>query len=135
MSSDLATYSVVLLSAGANKIKIIKVYREVTGQGLSEGKDAVENVPSVVISGQNLETCQKVKKAFENEGAAAEIRKDSSGSPGPESRPDARREPEGSEPVGELEARSRLMSGLCPVCNMKLSFLKKCPQCGKRWKL
>ena len=77
MSFALETYSVVLLSAGENKIKIIKVYREVTGQGLSEGKDAVENVPSVVISGQNLETCRKVMEAFENQGAVAGIRKDS----------------------------------------------------------
>ena len=76
MSFALETYSVVLLSAGENKIKIIKVYREVTGQGLSAGKDAV-SLPSVVISGQNLETCRKVMEAFENQGAVAEIRKDS----------------------------------------------------------
>ena len=67
-------FDVVLTSAGAGKIKVIKVVRELTGLGLKEAKDAVDNAPTTLKSGIAKEEADKMKEALEAEGAVVEIK-------------------------------------------------------------
>lgn len=68
-------FDVVLTDAGANKIKVIKVVREVVaGLGLKEAKDIVESVPKAVKEGVSKEEAETIKKAFEEAGAKVEIK-------------------------------------------------------------
>jgi len=67
-------FDVVLMSAGASKIKVIKVVRELTGLGLKEAKDAVDGAPNTLKSAVSKEEADKMKAALEAEGAAVEIK-------------------------------------------------------------
>ena len=67
-------FDVVLTSAGAGKIKVIKVVRELTGLGLKEAKDAVDNAPTTLKSGVSKEDADKAKAALEAEGASVEVK-------------------------------------------------------------
>jgi len=62
-------FDVELTSAGANKIKVIKVVRELTGLGLKEAKDLVEGAPKNVKEGVSKEEADDVKAKLEAEGA------------------------------------------------------------------
>ncbi|MDI9494642.1 MAG: 50S ribosomal protein L7/L12 [Bacillota bacterium] len=67
-------FDVVLASAGAGKIKVIKVVRELTGLGLKEAKDAVDGAPTTIKTGVSKEEAEKAKEALEAEGATVEIK-------------------------------------------------------------
>jgi large subunit ribosomal protein L7/L12 len=67
-------FDVVLTSAGAGKIKVIKVVRELTGLGLKEAKDAVDGAPTTLKTGVSKEDADKAKAALEAEGASVEIK-------------------------------------------------------------
>ena len=67
-------FDVVLTSAGAGKIKVIKVVRELTGLGLKEAKDAVDGAPTTIKTGVSKEEAEKAKEALEAEGASVEIK-------------------------------------------------------------
>lgn len=67
-------FDVVLTSAGAGKIKVIKVVRELTGLGLKEAKDAVDNAPTTLKSAIAKDEADKMKAALEAEGASVEIK-------------------------------------------------------------
>jgi len=67
-------FDVVLANAGAGKIKVIKVVRELTGLGLKEAKDAVDGAPTTLKSGVSKEEADKMKAALEAEGATVEIK-------------------------------------------------------------
>ncbi len=68
-------FDVVLTNAGAEKIKVIKVVREVvSGLGLKEAKDFVESVPKTVKEGLPKAEAEKIKKQFEEVGATVEIK-------------------------------------------------------------
>lgn len=67
-------FDVVLTAAGAGKIKVIKVVRELTGLGLKEAKDAVDGAPTTLKSGVSKEDADKMKEALEAEGASVEIK-------------------------------------------------------------
>lgn len=67
-------FDVVLTSAGAGKIKVIKVVRELTGLGLKEAKDAVDGAPTTIKTGIPKEEAEKAKAALEAEGASVEIK-------------------------------------------------------------
>jgi large subunit ribosomal protein L7/L12 len=67
-------FDVVLTSAGAGKIKVIKVVRELTGLGLKEAKDAVDNAPTTLKTGVSKDDAEKAKAALEAEGASVEIK-------------------------------------------------------------
>src|ERR687892_2311668 len=62
-------FTVVLTAAGANKINVIKVVREVTSLGLKEAKDLVDSAPKVVKEGVTKEEAATIKKKFEEVGA------------------------------------------------------------------
>ena len=67
-------FDVVLTDVGAEKIKVIKVYRELTGYGLKEAKEAVESAPKAIKEGVSKEDAEKIKKQFEEVGAKVEIK-------------------------------------------------------------
>ncbi|MCI7237195.1 50S ribosomal protein L7/L12 [Campylobacter sp.] len=67
-------FNIVLTDAGANKIGVIKVVRAITGLGLKEAKDAVEQTPSVLKEGASKEDAEKAKKELEEAGAKVELK-------------------------------------------------------------
>ncbi|MHB8232784.1 MAG: 50S ribosomal protein L7/L12 [bacterium] len=67
-------FDVVLASAGANKIQVIKVVRELTSLGLKEAKDLVDGAPKPVKTGVNKEDAQKMKAKLEEVGATVEVK-------------------------------------------------------------
>lgn len=67
-------FSVVLTAAGANKINVIKVVREVTSLGLKEAKDLVDGAPKTVKEGVNKEEAETIKKKFVDAGATVEVK-------------------------------------------------------------
>jgi large subunit ribosomal protein L7/L12 len=69
------TFDVILVDAGAEKIKVIKTVREVnTSLGLKEAKDVVESAPKAVKEGVTKEDAEDIKKKFEEVGAKVEIK-------------------------------------------------------------
>lgn len=67
-------FDVVLADAGATKIKVIKVVRELTGLGLKEAKDLVDNAPKPIKEGVSKEEAEALKKELEEAGAEVEIK-------------------------------------------------------------
>ena len=68
-------FDVVLKEAGAKKLNVIKVVREVKpGLGLKEPKDMVDNAPSTLAEGISKEAAEELKKKFEEVGAVIEIK-------------------------------------------------------------
>ena len=67
-------FDVELTEAGPNKIKVIKVVREITGLGLKEAKDAVEGAPKVLKEGVSKEEAEDVKAKLEAEGAKVTLK-------------------------------------------------------------
>jgi large subunit ribosomal protein L7/L12 len=67
-------FDVVLASAGAKKIQVLKVLREVTGLGLKEAKELVDSAPKPVKQGIKKEEADEIKKKLEAEGAKVEIK-------------------------------------------------------------
>ena len=67
-------FNVVLASSGDKKINVIKVVRAVTGLGLKEAKDAVENAPTVLKEGASKEEAEDIKKQLEEAGATCELK-------------------------------------------------------------
>ncbi|MDP9202698.1 MAG: 50S ribosomal protein L7/L12 [Gemmatimonadota bacterium] len=67
-------FAVTLKEAGAKKIQVIKVVRELTGLGLKEAKDLVDAAPSVVKSGVTKDEAAAMKAKLEEQGAAVEVK-------------------------------------------------------------
>jgi large subunit ribosomal protein L7/L12 len=67
-------FTVMLTGAGANKINVIKVVRELTGLGLKEAKDLVDGAPKPVKEGVNKEEAEKVKAKLTEAGASVELK-------------------------------------------------------------
>lgn len=67
-------FDVELTEVGAEKVKVIKVVREITGLGLKEAKDAVEAAPKVLKEGASKEEAEEIKKKLEEVGAKATIK-------------------------------------------------------------
>jgi len=67
-------FNVIMTSHGANKINVIKVVRAITGLGLKEAKDMVEQVPSTVKEAASKEDAAKIKKELEDAGATVELK-------------------------------------------------------------
>jgi large subunit ribosomal protein L7/L12 len=68
------TFDVVLVSTGDKKIQVLKVVRDVTGLGLKEAKDLVDNPPKPLKAGLKKEEAEEIKKKIEAEGAKVEIK-------------------------------------------------------------
>ncbi len=67
-------FDVILKGAGANKIAVIKVVREVTGLGLVDAKKMVEEAPSKVKEGISKDTAEEIVKKFKEAGADVELK-------------------------------------------------------------
>ena len=67
-------FSVILTAAGANKINVIKVVREVTSLGLKEAKDLVDQAPKPIKEGVNKDEAESIKKKFVDAGATVEVK-------------------------------------------------------------
>ena len=67
-------FDVILKDFGAKKINVIKAVREVTSLGLKEAKDLVEGAPKAIKEGVTKEEADEIKKKFEEQGAAVEIK-------------------------------------------------------------
>lgn len=66
--------NVILTSAGANKIAVLKEVRAITGLGLKEAKDLVDGAPKAVKEGVKKEDAEAIKKQLEAAGASVEIK-------------------------------------------------------------
>ena len=67
-------FDVELTEVGANKVKVIKVVREVTGLGLKEAKEVVDGAPKVVKEGASKEEAEDIKAKIEAEGAKVTLK-------------------------------------------------------------
>ena len=67
-------FDVVLVSAGASKVKVIKVVREITGLGLKEAKDVVDNAPKTLKEAASKEEAEDIKKKLEEVGAKVTLK-------------------------------------------------------------
>jgi len=67
-------FDVVRTAAGANKINVIKVVRELTGLGLKEAKDLVDGAPKTVKEGASKDDAEKMKKQLADAGASVELK-------------------------------------------------------------
>jgi large subunit ribosomal protein L7/L12 len=67
-------FDVVLAAAGAEKIKVIKVVRTLTGLGLKEAKDLVDGAPNPVKEGVSKDEAEEAKKQLEEVGAQVEVK-------------------------------------------------------------
>ena len=67
-------FDVVLKSAGASKLNVIKVVRELTGLGLKDAKDLVEGAPKTIKEGVSKEEAEKVAEQLKAAGAEVEVK-------------------------------------------------------------
>ena len=69
-----AEVTLTLASAGANKIAVLKLVREITGLGLKEAKDLVDNAPKPIKEGLKKPEAEELKKKLEEAGASVEVK-------------------------------------------------------------
>ena len=67
-------FDVILKSAGASKLAVVKLVKELTGLGLKEAKDVVDSAPSNVKEGVSKEEAEGLKKSLEEAGAVVELK-------------------------------------------------------------
>jgi large subunit ribosomal protein L7/L12 len=67
-------FDVVLTGAGANKLAVIKVVREITGLGLKDAKDLVESAPKTIKEGASKEDAEALKTKLTEAGATVEVK-------------------------------------------------------------
>ncbi|MCL2341579.1 MAG: 50S ribosomal protein L7/L12 [Firmicutes bacterium] len=72
-AEEKTSFDVVLKEAGANKIPVIKVVRDITGLGLKEAKDMVDGAPKTVKEGASKEEAEDLKAKFTEAGAVVEL--------------------------------------------------------------
>ncbi len=74
VAEEKTEFTVVLKSAGANKINVIKAVREVTSLGLKEAKDLVDGAPKTIKEGVTKDEAETIKKKFTEAGAEVEVK-------------------------------------------------------------
>ncbi|WP_042225464.1 50S ribosomal protein L7/L12 [Oceanobacillus manasiensis] len=67
-------FDVVLESAGSSKIKVVKAVREITGLGLKDAKDLVDNAPKAIKEAVSKDDAEEVKAKLEEAGASVEVK-------------------------------------------------------------
>ena len=73
-AEEKAEFDVILKSPGAKKINVIKVVRQITGAGLKEEKEMVDNAPTTIKEAVSKEEAEEIKKALEEAGAEVEVK-------------------------------------------------------------
>jgi large subunit ribosomal protein L7/L12 len=74
VAEEKTAFDVVLKAAGANKLSIVKLVKELTGLGLKEAKDLVDAAPSVVKEGATKDEAEALKKTLTEGGAEVELK-------------------------------------------------------------
>ncbi|MDN7243735.1 50S ribosomal protein L7/L12 [Planococcus sp. N028] len=74
VAEEQTEFDVILTSAGDQKIKVIKVVREITGLGLKEAKGLVDEAPKALKEGVSKEDAEEIKGKLEEVGAAVEVK-------------------------------------------------------------
>ena len=74
VAEEKTEFDAVLTVIGANKIQVIKEVRAITGLGLKEAKEAVENVPTTLKEAVSKAEAEEIKKKLEEQGATVEIK-------------------------------------------------------------
>ena len=74
VAEEKTSFDVVLKSAGAQKLQVVKAVKEQTGLGLKEAKDIVDAAPATVKEGVDKATAEALKKALEEVGAEVELK-------------------------------------------------------------
>ena len=74
VAEEQTEFTVMLKEAGAKKIQVIKVVREITGLGLKEAKDLVDGAPQAVKAGVSKDEANQIKAKLEEQGAAVEVK-------------------------------------------------------------
>ena len=67
-------FDVILTAAGGSKLAVVKLVKEITGQGLKEAKDLVDNVPSAIKEGVSKDEAEVLKTSLEEAGAEVELK-------------------------------------------------------------
>lgn len=73
-AEEKTSFDVVLKSAGASKLGVVKAVKELTGLGLKEAKDMVDNAPSTLKEGVSKEEAESLKAKLEEQGAEVELK-------------------------------------------------------------
>lgn len=73
-AAEQTEFDVILAGAGAQKIKVIKVVREITGLGLADAKALVDGAPKAVKEGASKEEAEEIKTKLEEVGAQVELK-------------------------------------------------------------
>jgi large subunit ribosomal protein L7/L12 len=73
-ANEQTEFDVILANAGASKINVIKVVREITGLGLKEAKEIVDNTPKPIKEKVSKEEAESIKAKLEEAGASVEIK-------------------------------------------------------------
>lgn len=73
-AAEQTEFTVELTNAGASKINVIKIVRELTGLGLKEAKDLVDNAPKAIKEGVSKEEAEAMKAKLEEAGATVELK-------------------------------------------------------------
>ena len=74
VAEEKTEFDVVLANAGASKVGVIKAVREVTGLGLKEAKEVVDNAPKTLKEGVSKEEADQIKEKLEAAGASVEVK-------------------------------------------------------------
>lgn len=73
-SEEKSEFSVIINASGGSKLAVVKLVKELTGQGLKEAKDLVDNVPSTIKEGVSKGEAEGLKKSLEEAGAEVELK-------------------------------------------------------------
>lgn len=72
-AEEKTSFNVILKAAGANKLGIVKIVKEITGLGLKEAKDLVDGAPKAIKEGVDKATSEEIKKKLTEAGAEVEV--------------------------------------------------------------
>lgn len=73
-AAEKTEFDVILKSAGANKLAVVKLVKDLTGQGLKEAKELVDGAPSTLKEGVSKDEAESLKKSLEEAGAEVELK-------------------------------------------------------------
>ena len=73
-AAEKSTYDVILKSAGGAKLQIVKLVKDITGQGLKEAKDLVDGAPKAIKEGVSKEEAESIKAQLTEAGAEVELK-------------------------------------------------------------
>lgn len=74
VAAEKTEFDVILKNAGANKLAVVKLVKDLTGQGLKEAKELVDGAPSKLKEGVSKEEAESLKKSLEEAGAEVELK-------------------------------------------------------------